>query len=154
MDIMKALRELLSRAEAETETVPNDGMSADAADTETMPPAIDGADEADQGAEAGNGDSTADQAADDTEAETLPGSEVSESELRDALNTLGAENEALRTRIAELGGEAELGDNEPEADSDADDDDIDDDSDDYDDDKATADIDKQKQEIAALRGDK
>ena len=84
MDIMKALRELLSRAEAETETVPNDGMTADEADTETMPPAIDSTDEADQGAEAGNGDSTADQAADDTEAETLPGSEVSESELRDA----------------------------------------------------------------------
>ena len=141
---MKALRDLLSSAEAEPDT---------GADDEETPTAIDGPDEADQPAEAGDGDTTADEAADDTEAETLPASEVSVAELRDALNVLGAENEALRTRIAELGGDAAMGDDDTNADDDdVSDDDVSDDGDDYNDDKAAADIDKQKQEIAALRG--
>ena len=146
MDIMKALRELMSRAEAET-----DDTGEEMSPTDDTPTAIDGPDEADQPSEAGEGDSTADEAADDTEAETLPASEVSVAELRDALNVLGAENEALRTRIAELGGDAAMGDDMTD-----DDDDTDGDTDDeepYDDESATADIDKQKQEIAALRGD-
>ena len=153
MDLMKALRDLLSSAEAEPDT---------GTDDEETPTAIDGPDEADQPAEAGDGDTTADEAADDTEAETLPDSEVSDAELRDALNTLGAENEALRnqvemlrSRIAELGGDDELDDMADDmGDDTADDETTDDESDEYDDDAATADIDNQKKQIAALSGAK
>ena len=157
MDLLKALRALLSQADSETPAMEDTAADLEAATPDTEPggdeTAIDGPDEADQPSEAGEGDTTADEAADDTEAETLPASEVSDAELRDALNKLGAENESLRTRIAELGGDAELGDaDDDDPHTNADDDDVTDGGDDYDDDKAAADIDKQKQEIAALRG--
>ena len=87
---------------------------------------------------------------DGAEPETLPESETSDTELRDSLVKLGAENEALRgenealrTRLAELGGDVELPIVE-EAEAEA--------EDEYDDEAAQADLDTQAAQIAALRG--
>ena len=152
MDLLKALRDLLSKADAETPDMEDSTADLESAIPESAgdETPIDGPDEADQPSDAGDGDMTADEAADDTEAETLPASEVSDAELRDALNKLGAENETLRTRIAELGGDAELSETADDVAESLDDDVTD--VEEYDDEAATADIEKQKNEIAALRG--
>lgn len=83
------------------------------------------------------------------ETETIPGSEVSEAELRDALTVLATENERLRTILTENGIAYE--DDSPVEDGEtvtpADDVDA---EDDYDDDAAQADIDKVKARNAAF----
>ncbi len=95
--------------------------------------------------EAGTGDTNADEVAADDAEETMPDSEVSVAELRDALGKLASENERLRTLIAELGGDAALeGDDVAE-------DVVEDEADDeYDDEAAQADIDDQQKQIAML----
>lgn len=98
--------------------------------------------------DAGAGADNAAEAEADTTGETLPESEVSESELRDSLNRLAAENETLRNRLAELAGDAALDELDPtEAALDAVED-----IDEQDDEAAQADIDEQLAAIAALRG--
>lgn len=137
VNLLEKLRELLTVADEEDEDQTPEGDATDEADTENPDAAADPetaiADEADA-------------VADDTENETLPDSEVSVAELRDALNVLAAENEALRTRIAELGGDTEV--EIAVAEAETDDEDVEDAEDDE---SAQADIDRQKTEIAALR---
>jgi len=91
---------------------------------------------------AGAGVSTAEGEEDD-QSETIPGSEVSEAELRDSLTVLATENERLRTILADNGiaydDESAVEDGEavtPVTDVDA--------EDDYDDEAAQADIDEVK----------
>lgn len=169
MDILAELRKLLKMAEgnepddatangigeaehidaAPAETPQGDGTAEPtepAADT----PAADAPADAD--ADAGAGVDNAAQEDADAAGETLPQSEVSEGELRDALNKLAAENETLRNRLAELAGDDALAALDPtEAALDAVKDDPAEDAE-YDEDAAQADVDDQLAAIAALRG--
>jgi len=96
--------------------------------------------DAENAPEAGAGVDNAEGEAADDEAETIPGSEVSEAELRDSLTVLATENERLRTILADNGiaydDDSAVEDGEtvtPSTDVDA--------EDDYDDEAAQADID-------------
>lgn len=140
--LLDKLRELIAGAEAEDENQEPEGDATDEQETpagEDEAPAEVAVDEVADETQA---------AATDEEDETLPASEVSLEELRDSLNKLAIENEALRTRIAELGGDTEVTDDveiEVEVEDEI--------EDDEDDEKAQTDIDTQLAEIAALRGD-
>ena len=96
--------------------------------------------DAENAPEAGAGVDNAEGEAADDEAETIPGSEVSEAEQRDSLPVLATENERLRTILADNGiaydDDSAVEDGEtvtPSTDVDA--------EDDYDDEAAQADID-------------
>jgi hypothetical protein len=102
----------------------------------------------DGGDDSGDVDGTDDDDADSG----LDDSSVTVEQLRASLVKLGQENERLRTRLAEMGGDAAA----TSSDLDADEDDAIDDEDEVevDEDQAQADIDAQEKQIAALRGDK
>lgn len=118
-----------------------DSIRDDAPPTDTADVVEDGAANVD--AEAGDGvDSAAEEDA-DAEGETLPDSEVSEAELRNSLNELGAENERLRVILTEAGIDFEPSEEVLDGDETAADED-----DEYDDEAAEADIAEQKRLIA------
>lgn len=96
--------------------------------------------------DAGAGDENAEEVAADDADETLPASEVSLAELRDEVTRLAAENESLRNRIAELGGDSAADDVEADEAEEVEEEAH------YDDEAAQADLDEQAAQIAALRG--
>lgn len=148
VDLRAKLREFMDSLGADDEAA--DEVETEAADTDAAE-----ADAVDEVEQAGDGaDNAAEAEADDAD-ETIPESEVNESQLRDSLNTLAAENEslratneALRTRLAELGGESEVDADAVEVDE------VEAEADDepYDDEAATLDLEKQRAEIASLMG--
>jgi hypothetical protein len=103
--------------------------------------------------ESGDGDDSGDDSGvDEGDEEGLPESDVSVDQLRASLVKLGIENERLRTRLAELGGDAALTtDLDADDDLDADEDEVVEDE--VDEETAQADIDAQKAQIAKLKGD-
>jgi hypothetical protein len=159
MNLIEALRNLLSQAEADDgdgigeteETAPETGQDADSIRADDAPApessAFDGVEDSSQVAEAGAGVTDAAEEGSDAQGETLPESEVATAELRESLVTLGTENERLRNMVVDLGGD-------PDAGSDIEEDADDEDSGSYyaDDDEAVADIDAQKKQIAELLG--
>lgn len=130
----------------ETETPQGGDGTPDAETAQPDAPSLDGGTEE---APAGAGVTDAGQEDADANGETLPQSEVSESELRDSLNRLATENETLRNRIAELAGDAALDAVDPTAALLAE---TEPDPAEYDEDAAQADVDEQLASIAALRG--
>lgn len=126
----------------------------------------DDADTTANGATDGGGDEGIDESGDDAgdgedeedDEDGLPESDVTVEQLRASLVKLGIENERLRTRLAELGGDAALttdlnadNDLDTEAEEDADQDEVDEEE--VDEETAQKDIDAQKDQIAKLKGD-
>lgn len=156
VDLLAELRKLLGMAEADTgdaadgigeADVEGDEVEADEVDDldSTTDDTVENDSPVDEDApEAGTGDTNADEVAADDAEETMPDSEVSVAELRDALGKLGSENERLRNLVAELGGDAALGDDETE---DVVEDEVDPE---YDDEAAQKDLDEQERQIASL----
>jgi len=178
VDLLAKLRELLANAddgdgvgESDADEVEADEVEAEADEAEADDAEVDAdeveaeADEAeaddaevdaDEVEQAGDGAADAVEAEADDADETMPESEVAESELRDALVTLGAENEslratneALRTRLAELGGDTEVDALDVDDHAGGTEADV---PDKYDDDDAAADLAEQHAAIASLRG--
>jgi hypothetical protein len=98
--------------------------------------------------ESGDGDDT-DEDADSIEDDGLQDSAETVASLRASLIKLGTENERLRTRLAELGGDAAL-----TTDLEVEDEVEEDEPDEQTDEEAQADIDSQLEQIEALRGTK
>lgn len=105
-----------------------------------------------------SGDDAGDGEDEEDDEDGLPESDVTVEQLRAALVKLGIENERLRTRLAELGGDAALttdlnadDDLDTEAEEDADQDEVDEEE--VDEETAQKDIDAQKDQIAKLKGD-
>lgn len=154
LDMLGELRKLLGRAEADTGEA--DGIGeADVDVPDVDVPDVDNTAENDaregdvveDAPDAGTGDTNADEAAADDAEETMPDSEISVAELRDALAEAGAKIERLRAMVAELGGDPDDGDADAEETAE---DVVDEVDDEYDDEAAQKDLDEQERQIAAL----
>lgn len=152
VNFIEELRKLLSRAEEDENTEP-EGVGevdpADASDDSTEPQDGTEGEEPEEGSEGSEGEGGSEGDNDGEEPETIPDSEIDAEQLRDELNQAYAKIETYRTRIAELGGDAELDEDEVEAEVDAE---VDEDAAYADDEEAAADAEEQRKIIAALRG--
>lgn len=162
MDLIAALKKLLIDAETEQPSNLGDGEPAVGTDESaavepagTEPETAVDPDPGDGDPTDGDQGPTDDSLGEPGEQETLPDSDTSDGVLRDGMSRLAAENEtlraalqAMRTRLAQLGGDDEIEDGiDVLIDAPAEDP-----SDDYDDETAQADLDAQAADIERLRG--